>query len=141
MPKERKLPTRKIDGRTVGAKKTRVTKEENRLLKIFEKLPADAFSVAQGLIRRAAHMRITLDDYEKDIDENGTVELFQQSAGAPPYERSRPVVSNYNSLAKNYQTITKQLTDLLPKDDEGSGSGGGAPKNDGFEDFLNKKNS
>jgi hypothetical protein len=93
--------------------------------------------VAQGLIQRAAHMRITLDDYEKDIDENGTVELFQQSASAPPYERSRPVVSNYNSLAKNYQTIIKQLTDLLPK-----GDGDYDPKknDDGFDTFINKKN-
>jgi hypothetical protein len=137
MPKERKLPSKKIDGRTVGAKKTKVTKEVTRLSNIFAKLPPDLLSVAQGLIQRAAHMRITLDDYEKDIDENGTVELFQQSASAPPYERSRPVVSNYNSLAKNYQTIIKQLTDLLPK-----GDGDYDPKknDDGFDTFINKKN-
>src|SRR5688500_13657297 len=99
--KERKVSKKPIDGRTAGAKKAKVTKEENRLLKIFAKLPPDVLNVAHGLIRRAAHMRITLDDYEKDIDENGTVDLFKQSSTSPEYERTRPVVTNYNSLAKN----------------------------------------
>jgi len=81
-------------------------------------------------------MRITLDDYEKDIDENGTVDLFKQSATSPEYERTRPVVTNYHSLAKNYQTIIKQLTDLLPKGDEVFNPEKG---NDGFDSFLDKK--
>ena len=134
--KERKVSKKPIDGRTAGAKKTRVTKEETRLLKIFAKLPPDVLNVAHGLIRRAAHMRITLDDYEKDIDENGTVDLFKQSATSPEYERTRPVVTNYHSLAKNYQTIIKQLTDLLPKGDEVFNPEKG---NDGFDSFLDKK--
>lgn len=134
--KERKIPSPKIDGRTISAKKTRVTKEETRLTKIFAKLPPDLLNVGQGLIRRAAYMRTTLEDYEKDLDENGTVELFQQSPTAPPYERLRPVASNYNTLNKNYQSIIKQLSDLLPKGDEVFNPEKG---NDGFDDFLNKK--
>ena len=136
MTKEMKVEKKKIDGRTVAAKKTRVTNEEKRLLKIFANLPPDLLSVGQGLIRRAAHMRVTLEDYEKDIDENGTVDLFRQSMSAPTYERSRPVVTNYNSLNKNYQSIIKQLTDLLPKGD----GGGGDKDDDGFDKFVNKKN-
>lgn len=134
--KETKVPKKSIDGRTISAKKTRVTKEETRLNKIFSKLPPDLLSIGQGLIRRAAHMRITLEDYEKDIDENGTVDLFRQSSTSPTYERTRPVVTNYNSLNKNYQSIIKQLSDLLPKGDEVFDV---KKTDDGFDAFVDKK--
>lgn len=136
--KETKIQPKKIDGRSIGAKKTRVTNEEKRLFKIFSKLPPDLLSVGQGLIRRAAHMRITLEDYEKDIDENGTVDLFRQSATSPTYERARPVVMLYSTLNGNYQKIIKQLSDLLPKGDEVFNP---QKSDDGFDDFVNKKNS
>ena len=32
----------------------------------------------EGLIQRAAYLRITLEDFEVDLDENGFVEMFRQ---------------------------------------------------------------
>lgn len=119
-----------------GLKKSRVTKEENRLKAIYAKLNKDIRSVAEGLVRRAAYMRITLEDYEKDIDSGGSVEMFKQTENAPTYERVRPVAQLYNTLNKNYQSISKQLTDLLPKEDPLINT----EANDGFDDFVNKKN-
>jgi hypothetical protein len=60
-------------------------------------------------------MRVTLEDWETDIIENGYIEMFTQSERTPPYERERPVVRLYNTLNKNYQSIIKQLSDLVPK--------------------------
>lgn len=68
-----------------------------------------------GLILRAAFMRVTLEDFEEDLNANGSVEMFSQSEKAEPYERERPVARLYNTMNKNYQSIMKQLADRLPE--------------------------
>lgn len=97
-------------------KEERINKEIKRLKKIFSDLPENVQSLCEGLINRAAYMRVTLEDYEADMDANGYVEQFTQSKDTEPYERGRPVVSFYNTMAKNYQTIIKQLVERLPED-------------------------
>lgn len=98
------------------AKSVRIDAEEKRLRKIYKDLSAEAMGVLDGLIRRAAYMRATLEDYEHDLDEKGYVELFRQSDEQEPYERERPVARLYNAMNKNYQSIIKQLNDTLPSD-------------------------
>jgi hypothetical protein len=106
-------------------KDKRISKEEKRLRESYGNIPEDIMRVADGLIRRAAYMRITLEDYEKDLDENGYVEMFSQSDKTDPYERERPVARLYNTMNKNYQSIIKQLADMIPKE---------PPKKKGVED-------
>lgn len=96
----------------------RIKTEQTRLSKIFTELEEDKRSSAQGLISRAAFLLVSLEDYEDDINIGGSVESFQQSEHLPPYERARPVVQQYNSANKLYQTIIKQLTDMLPEKDK-----------------------
>lgn len=96
-------------------KAERINQEEKRLRASYKDLPKDSLIVVDGLIRRAAYMRVTLEDMEKDLDENGFVELFSQSEKTEPYERERPVARLYNTMNKNYQSIVKGLTDLVPK--------------------------
>ena len=115
-------------------KDTRILKEESRLRKIYNDLKIDNKAIIDGLIQRAAYMRITLEDYEKDLDENGYVEMFSQSEKTEPYERERPVARLYNTMNKNYQSIIKQLSDLLPK---GINPPPGENQGDGFENFVN----
>lgn len=105
-----------------SSKENRIKRENKRLRDIFKDLPSDALALYDGLIKRAAFMRITLEDYEADIDENGSVEQFSQSDKLDPYERGRPVVGFYNTMGKNYQSIMKQLSDALP--DEGADPAG-----------------
>lgn len=97
-------------------KATRISTEEKRLRKIYADMRADSLSLIDGLIQRAAYMRVTLEDYETDLDTRGYVESFTQSEKTEPYERERPVARLYNTMNKNYQSIIKQLTDLLPKE-------------------------
>lgn len=110
-------------------KEERIEREKRRLRRSYKDLSKDKKQVTEGLIHRAAFMRVTLEDMEKDLDENGFVELFTQSEKTEPYERERPVARLYNTMNKNYQSIIKQLSDLLPKE---------APKeeDDGFETFV-----
>lgn len=94
----------------------RILKEDKRLRKVYKDVNKDKLAMVDGLISRAAYMRITLEDYEKDIDENGYYEMFTQSEKTDPYERERPAARLYNTMNKNYQSIIKQLTDLVDKE-------------------------
>ena len=111
-------------------KDDRISKEEKRLRKIYKKIDKDNKAIIDGLIQRAAYMRVTLEDYEKDLDDGGYTEMFTQSVNTPSYERERPVARLYNSMNKNYQSIIKQLSDLVPKQET-------KPKDDGFDSFVN----
>lgn len=111
----------------------RIKREITRLRKIYQDVPPRHKAAIDGLIKRAAYMRICLEDMEADLAENGYVEMFSQSPNVPPYERERPVARLYNNLNKSYQSIVKQLSDILkieppPKEEE-----------DGFEDFINSR--
>ena len=107
----------------------RIKKEQLRLNRIYKNIEDKKKQTVQGLIQRAAFMRITLEDFEVDLDETGFVEMFQQGKEQEPYERKRPVADLYNTMNTSYQKITKQLTDLLPKDEP-------EPKDDGFDSFV-----
>ena len=111
-------------------KAERISTEETRLRKNYKEIKRDKAAIVDGLIRRAAYMRISLEDMENDLDDKGFYELFSQSESQEPYERERPVARQYQSMNKNYQSIIKQLSDLLPKE---------LPKSegdDGFESFV-----
>lgn len=113
-------------------KATRISAEERRLKIIYSKTDRKNKSIIQGLIRRAAYMRVTLEDYEADLDAGGYVEKFTQSPTTEPYDRERPVARLYNAMNKNYQSIMKQLADILPEPEH-------APKDDGFNEFLARR--
>lgn len=96
---------------------SRVADEKKRLENIFDKIPRDKLNVVEGLITQAARLRVLLDDNWKDIIENGEYEKFKQSENQIAYDRKRPIVENYDNRDKTYQSIIKQLTDLLPQNE------------------------
>jgi hypothetical protein len=67
------------------------------------------------LIVRAAYVKVTLEDLERDLDENGWTEPFQQSEKCAPYDRKRPNADLYVSLSAQYTRVMKQLDSMLPK--------------------------
>ncbi|GIP17775.1 hypothetical protein J40TS1_34170 [Paenibacillus montaniterrae] len=118
-------------------RRRKLNKEENRLRESYKELPEDLMRVADGLIQRAAFMRITLEEYERDLEENGHVELFSQSPTTKPYERQRPVAQLYNTMNANYQKIIKQLAELVPPTPPPLKE---PPKKDEFEQILERGN-
>ena len=108
----------------------RIEDEVKRLTALYAKIDKKKKSAVEGLIQRAAFMRISLQELETDLLTNGFVELFSQG-DQEPYERKRPSADLYNTMNTSYQKITKQLTDLLP--DETAK----LPQNDGFDKFVN----
>ena len=114
---------------SAAAKK--VSNEIKRLSNNFKNIDGEKRKIVLPLIERAAFMRVSLEQFEKDLQENGFTEPFSQGM-QEPYDRKRPVAEIYNSMNVSYQKIIKQLTDLLPKDD-----GTKKIKDDGFDDFVN----
>jgi hypothetical protein len=114
------------------AKEDRIFKEITRLNAIYKDLSEKEKDAIDGLIKRAAYMRITLEDMEADLTLNGFVEKFSQSDKTEPYEREQPVARLYNTINKNYQTIMKQLTEFVDRE---------PPKqeSDGFDEFVGEK--
>lgn len=88
--------------------------EVNRLTELYKGLPSKKFALAQGLIAQAARLRVRLDILWADIEENGEFEYFTQSKTTEPYQKERPVSKTFTATDKNYQSILKQLNDLLP---------------------------
>lgn len=109
----------------------RIEKEEKRLKGLFKDLTQDKKKIAEKLFQNAAFMAITLEDLQQWLNDNGTVSKYQNGENQWGYKKS-PEVELYNTMIKNYSTIIKQLTDLLPK---------GVDKlkevDDGFDSFVN----
>lgn len=112
-------------------KAEKIKREITRLNKIYKDLEQKKKDTVQGLIQRMAYMRITLDDFEIDLDKGGFVEWFSQGT-QEPYARKRPVADLYNTMNTSYQKIVKQLSDLIPIEKI-------VDKDDGFGAFVGKR--
>ena len=104
------------------AKMTEEQKEIKRLTEIYKGLPPKQFALAVGLIAEAARLRVRCNMLWKDLQENGEVELFSQG-DQDPYERERPASRIYTAANKSYQSIIKQLNDMIPKEDASPAGG------------------
>ncbi len=105
---------RKVDADQLKKLAAAEKKEANRLKKIYQGLPPKQLALAQGLIAQAARLKVRLDTLNADITVNGMTEWFQQSDKVEPYKRERPEAALFAKLDKNYQTIMRQLSDLVP---------------------------
>lgn len=109
-----------------------IKREVDRITKNFSKIDGKKRAIIRGLIERAAFMRVSLDDLENDLNNNGFTEQFSQG-DHEPYERKRPTAELYNTMNANYQKIIKQLTDLVPRDEPQK------ERSDGFDDFVESR--
>jgi hypothetical protein len=77
-------------------------------------MPANTLQSAAPLIKNAAFMTITLEDLQAVINEHGAVSQYKNGENQFGTKKS-PEVEIYNTMIKNYSSIIKQLTDLLPE--------------------------
>lgn len=98
---------------TQDDKEKQISRELTRLRKVYANMGDDQKRVAEGLIKEAAFMRVTLEETRDIIDREGVVELFEQ--GAQKFVREHPATKVYASFINRYSAVIKQLVDLLPK--------------------------
>lgn len=109
--------------RSKNQREVSALKKQYKLIDVAHKVNAER------LIQRAAYQKATLEDLEKDLDENGWTEPFQQSQNLDPYDRKRPNADLYISLSAQYTRTMKQLDAMLPK-------GAGTATDDTLLSFL-----
>ena len=109
----------------------RITDEYKRLREIYNKVQGNKLRLVLKLISRAAFMSAALTDLENYLAKHGYTEEYQNGANQSGKKKSSEV-EVYNTMVKNYSSIIKQLTDLLPDDSA-------LPKDDGFGDFVNSR--
>lgn len=104
-----------LSGQALIDKNRIVSKEINRLKKLFKDLDENKKKLAKNLIENAAFMSITLEDLKKDIIKYGVKETYVN--GKDQFGFKESVESKtYNTMIKNYMNIIKQLNDMLPQE-------------------------
>lgn len=109
---------------------TLIKREVNRLTKLFVEVEQKRRLASKGLIEEAAFMRVTLGELKNQINAEGPIDEMQQ--GEYSILREHPALRSYNTTLQRYSGVIKQLTDLLPKEQQ-------KPMEDEFDDFLLSK--
>ena len=91
----------------------RIKKEFQRIIIFFEELDENKKAVINPLVQNAAFMRVTLDDLQKIISEQGPVEHYQNGANQFGLKQSAALQA-YNALVKNYASVIKTISGFLP---------------------------
>lgn len=103
--------------------------ERKKLNGVYLKLESKTKKSVSSLIDEAAFMAASLYELRKIINEKGYTEEYQNGENQKGVKKCSEV-EIYIQLSKNYMSIIKQLTDLLPKEDKIQ------QKSDGFDDFI-----
>lgn len=106
------------------AKKVVTAQQLQDIKKLFESDLTNKNKLGLSLVNKAIFMEQTLDKLQEKIEKDGVVTTMCQ--GSYEIERENPALKSYNGLIKNFNTIMKQILDLLPSDEQ---------KEDAFDSF------
>ena len=95
------------------SKEARIRDELDRLSELFADLEDDKRSLVGPLMQNAAFMRVTLEDLQEIIIEEGPTEVYTNGQHQEGVKQSAAVQA-YNSLIKNYVSVIKSLGQYLP---------------------------
>jgi hypothetical protein len=105
--------------------------EKTKLNGIYSKLEAKTKKSVSSLVDEASFMAASLYELREIINDKGYTEEYQNGENQKGTKKCSEV-EIYIQLSKNYMSIIKQLTDLLPK-------GKPPEEDDGFDDFVKQK--
>lgn len=83
----------------------------DRMRRKFADLDSDVGSIGLGLVDELKFIFRTLKKLKTNINKNGVVIKMDQ--GKYKIDRTNPALTTYNVLIKNYQTLSKQINDML----------------------------
>jgi len=95
-------------------KDQRICTEYKRMKDLFCTMPENELSFCDPLLQNAAFMKVTLEDLQKAINENGVTDIYQNGANQSGTKASADLQA-YNSLAKVYNALMDKLSAKLPK--------------------------
>ena len=97
----------------------------NKIKETFEKVNNNKRELALALLQKAEFLEETLKKLEAEIKKSGVITTMCQ--GDYDIERENPALKSYNTTIKNYTSVVKQLSDMLPKEEN--------QNNDDFDEF------
>ena len=110
-----------------------IAAEKRKLAGIYSRLETKTKKSVSSLVDNAAFMAASLYELQRDINTEGYTEEYHNGANQSGIKRSAKI-DIYIQLEKNYASVIKQLTDLLPKEDKIK-----EKKDDGFDGFVNSR--
>ena len=99
----------------IKQRKTKITKEFNKLKKIFADESEQRQKLAESILNEMAFIKVQLEELKENILRNGVVAVYRNSATQYGTKRS-PALQSYNALAKTYSTMQKLLVNDIFKD-------------------------
>lgn len=84
---------------------------------LFKHLEKDKKILAEKLYKQAAFMEVTLDNLQQTINEEGPV-IESINGNGFTTTQEHPAQKSYNTMIRNYNTVIKTLSDMLPEDTE-----------------------
>lgn len=94
-------------------KEKRIEQETKKLMELFTELPPNKLELITPWINNAGFMKVTLEDLQQAINEEGLKERYQNSESQYGFKASTNL-SAYNSLLKSYTSTIDRLAKYLP---------------------------
>ena len=94
-------------------KEERITAERERLTALLKDLDENQQQTAAGLVSSAAFLRVSLEDLETIINENGYLDEYENGANQSGVKTSAAVQA-YTALNTKYQSIIQKLLKIVP---------------------------
>lgn len=110
-------------------KEKMIKKEITELKRFFKEIENDKKPFANRLIEQCSFMAVTLRELQETLNEDGAIELFVN--GKQKMLREHPATKTYNAMVKNYNSVIKQLLEMLPESRK---------ENDELMEFLRRDN-
>lgn len=96
-------------------KTKRISREFTKLKALYSELPENKKKLMMPLIQNASFMKVTLEDLQATINQEGATDEYQN--GANQFGRKQSAnIQAYNSLIKNYNAVIDKLDKMLPPD-------------------------
>ncbi|WP_139159859.1 hypothetical protein [Acidaminobacter hydrogenoformans] len=93
---------------------SKVSAEKRRLKSLFKDVSSEKLKLVDSLLDNAAWMIVKLQELRDIVDREGLIDEYQN--GANQWGKKRSAAADlYNSILKNFMTLMRQLTDLVPE--------------------------
>ena len=97
----------------IRSKEARIKDELKRISAFFEDVEDNKRAIVGPLLQNASFMKITLEDLQEIINQDGVVDEYKNGANQYGVKQSATLQS-YNALVKNYVSVIKSLDQFLP---------------------------
>ena len=91
----------------------RIRRELTELRRLYRDLDKDEKTLPESVAEELAFMKVTLEELKDRVNKDGVVTEMVQ--GSYSIDRENPALKSYNATIQRYNTMVKQLFDMLDR--------------------------